>query len=108
MSALSEELCDESNGHFGIILSMHYVYILKDSVDKLYIGISKDLDRRIQHHNTKRGALFTKHGNFKIVFYEKHETLLEARQREIQIKKWRRDKKNKLIEMFEYGLNTKL
>lgn len=40
------------------------------------------------------GAEFTKgKAKFYLVFSEKYNTLNEARKREIQIKKWRRDKK---------------
>jgi putative endonuclease len=65
---------------------MFYVYIAKDNESKLYTGITENLKKRIDAHNTKRGALFTKSGNFEIVFYESYNSLAEARQREIQIK----------------------
>lgn len=87
---------------------MYYVYMAKNPFGKLYVGVSKDLGQRIYHHNTKRGALFTKSSDFKIVFCEKYQTLSEARRREIQIKKWRRSKKEMLIKMFKDGLETKL
>ncbi len=71
-----------------------YVYMIKNSADKLYIGITKNPEERLLYHNQKRGAKFTKYiPNFKIVFLEKYETLEQARKREIQIKKWRREKK---------------
>lgn len=87
---------------------MHYVYIASDSKHKLYVGITQNIERRILVHNSKQGALYTKSGNFKIVFYEQYLTLTDARQREIQIKKWRRVKKEMLIERFRKGLQTKL
>ena len=87
---------------------MYHVYIVSDSRQKLYVGITEDIKKRILTHNTKQGALYTKSGNFKIVFYEQYKTLAEARKREIQIKKWRRKKKEMLIERFRKGLPTKL
>ncbi len=87
---------------------MFYVYMVKNAGDKLYVGISENLSKRVYTHNTKQGALFTKTGNFQIVFYEEYLTLTEARKREIQIKKWRREKKENLIERFNQGLSTKL
>ena len=77
---------------------MYYVYIIKNTYDKLYTGISGNLPKRIYYHNANRGVLFTKsqlvsRDKFKIVFYEEYQTLAEARKREIQIKKWRREKK---------------
>ena len=87
---------------------MYYVYIAKDKGKKLYAGVTQNLKKREVTHNTKRGALFTKSGNFQIVFHEQYDTLAEARQREIQIKKWRRDKKEMLIEKYKHGLPTKM
>jgi len=52
--------------------------------------------------------LFTKRDSkFEIVFLEEHLTLTSARKREIQIKKWRREKKETLIAKFQSGLSTK-
>jgi putative endonuclease len=83
--------------------------MIKNSANKLYAGITENPDERVKYHNQKRGAQFTKYiPNFKIVFLEKYPSLIEARKREIQIKKWRRDKKELLINMYKEGLNTKL
>ena len=85
---------------------MRYVYMIKNKKDRLYIGVTKDLDKRLFYHNNGRGAEFTKSGKYKIVFSEKYLNLSDARKREIQIKKWRRDKKEMLIERFKKGLST--
>lgn len=87
---------------------MIYVYIIKNNLGKLYVGISKNPDSRLKEHNSQRGSAFTKLGNFRIVFREEHKTLPEARKREIQIKKWRRDKKEILINLYSKGLPTKI
>ena len=83
--------------------------MIKNYSGKLYIGITEDLNKRLYYHNTKQGAQFTR-GNkkFILVFYEKYPTFVEARRREIQIKKWRRDKKEMLIKRFIAGLLTKI
>ena len=61
---------------------------------KLYVGITENPKARLYYHNSKMGAEFTKgKAKFYLVFSEKYNTLNEARKREIQIKKWRRDKK---------------
>ncbi len=74
----------------------------------LYIGITKNPDERVDFHNKKQGANFTKNRpKFKVVFLETYENLKEARRREIQIKKWRRDKKEYLINLYRQGLDTK-
>ncbi len=85
-----------------------YLYMIKNSADKLYIGITKNPEERVLYHNQKRGAKFTKYiHNFKIVFLEKYNTTEKARKREIQIKKWRRDKKETLIKKYSLGLETR-
>lgn len=77
---------------------MHTLYILKNSKNHLYIGVTANLDKRILRHNEGDGAEFTKRNkNFKLVYSEKFNTLLGTRRREKQIKGWRREKKENLI-----------
>lgn len=86
---------------------MYFVYMIKNLENDLYIGITDNPERRLLEHNSKRGANFTKERNqFKIVFLEKYKTLSESRKREIQIKKWRRDKKEKLINLYSQNKQT--
>ena len=81
--------------------------MLKNSYEDLYTGITDNPEQRLKYHNEKRGALFTKRDSkFQIVFLEQHPTLAAARKREIQIKKWRRDKKEMLIKLYEQNLPT--
>lgn len=87
---------------------MYFVYMVKNYANQIYIGITKDLNQRLSCHNSRRGAQFTKNGDYRIVFHEEHSSLAGARRREIQIKKWRRDKKEMLIEKFNQGLPTKI
>jgi putative endonuclease len=82
--------------------------MIKNFSNQLYIGITKNLKDRLDYHNNKRGAVFTKRGDYEIVFYEEYSNLADARKREIQIKKWRRDKKESLIERFNQRLQTKI
>jgi len=87
---------------------MYSVYMIKNSANRLYVGTSENPEERVRYHNSKQGAKFTKYiPNFKIVFLEQYTTMTEARKREIQIKKWRREKKEFLIERYEKGLPTK-
>jgi putative endonuclease len=82
--------------------------MIKNSANKLYIGITENPQSRVYYHNHKRGASFTKYiPDFKIVFLEKYDNLTLARQREIQLKKWSRVKKEFLIDKYEQGLETK-
>ena len=88
---------------------MYFVYMTKNSYDDLYIGITDNPQQRLKYHNAKRGAQYTKRDSkFEIVFLEKYETMNGARRREIQIKKWRREKKELLIERYRKRLSTKL
>lgn len=80
------------------MLKEYYLYILRSNIDQLYIGITKDLNERIERHNRKDGARFTKTGNnFVLVYREKHPDLLSAMRREKQIKGLIRAKKEALI-----------
>jgi len=88
---------------------MYYVYMIKNSEDKLYIGLTKNPKQRLSEHSSKRGAQYTKSKLlFKICFLEEYNTLSLARKREIQLKKWRRDKKEELIKKYKQGLPTNI
>lgn len=88
---------------------MYFLYMIKNSANKLYIGVTENPDKRINYHNSKRGAKFTKYTtDFSNVFLEEYETLADARKREIQIKKWSRKKKEFLIDKYNEGLETKM
>lgn len=81
---------------------MFYFYMIKNNKNSLYVGITENPKRRLNDHNSKKGSKFTKErGNFEIVFLEEYETLYQARRREIQVKKWRRDKKDFLINKYK-------
>lgn len=83
--------------------------MIKNSTNKLYVGITDNPNQRLQEHNTARGAAYTaKIPTFEIVFLEEYEARNMARAREVQIKKWRRDKKERLIQMYKAGLRTRL
>lgn len=83
--------------------------MIKNSSNKIYVGVTENPEKRLATHNSLRGARYTKYlPNFKIVFLEKYGNLQQARKREIQIKKWRREKKEILIERYRNGLETKL
>jgi putative endonuclease len=65
----------------------------------LYIGVTSDLAYRVWRHRT--GALpgFTqRYGCKRLVWYEPHETMAAAIQREKSLKRWPRDWKCNLIE----------
>jgi putative endonuclease len=64
----------------------------------LYIGVTKDLKVRVYQHKHKTIEGFTKRYNCtKLVYYEEFNDINLAIQREKEIKKWRREKKNSLV-----------
>lgn len=65
----------------------------------LYIGVTNNLAERAQQHKEKNIKGFTKRYNIdKLVYYEQTDNIINAIDREKQLKKWRREKKTKLIE----------
>ncbi len=78
---------------------MYFVYILECADKSLYVGCTNNLEKRLeQHNNLKCGAHYTKIRRPVVLKYsEKFKTLKEARKREAEIKKWRREKKLSLI-----------
>jgi putative endonuclease len=67
----------------------------------LYLGVTNDLERRIYEHETGQFRGFTKKYNCHYLVYYEHFTNIEyAIEREKEIKKWRREKKDRLISSF--------
>ena len=77
---------------------MYYTYILKCSDNTLYTGYTNDLDKRINTHNSGKGAKYTR-GRIpvKLVYMEEFQDKLDAQKRERTIKKLSRLNKLKLI-----------
>ena len=77
---------------------MFTVYLLRGPKNHLYVGCTADFDKRIKRHKSGDGAEFTfRNKVFELVYVEEYGALKQARQRETQIKKWRREKKENLI-----------
>lgn len=76
-----------------------FIYILETETEKLYTGITTDVERRFdEHKNSKKGAKFTKANPVKkIIYTEESENRSSATKREIEIKKLTRLQKLKLI-----------
>lgn len=74
------------------------VYIVRCADDTLYTGITNDLDQRIEAHNEKRGARYTRARlPVTLVYQEEADSRSLASQREIAIKKLSRRQKLELI-----------
>lgn len=77
------------------------VYIITNNPQGvLYIGLTKNLKRRVYQHKNKAhpGTFSAKYNLDKLVYFERFEVEAEARLRERRMKKWNRKWKIELIE----------
>jgi len=76
------------------------VYVLASKpYGTLYVGVTSNLAARVEAHRSGAVAGFTKeYGVDRLVYFELHETMIDAIQREKRIKKWNRAWKLELIE----------
>lgn len=76
-----------------------YTYILKCSDGTLYTGWTNNLDKRLKAHNNGTGAKYTHSRTpVELVYYEEHDSKVDAMKREYAIKQLSREEKMKLIE----------
>lgn len=65
----------------------------------LYLGSALDLVARVADHKAGVGSAFVrKYGVTRLVWYQSFMLVSEAREREYEMKKWRRDWKTNLID----------
>ena len=83
----------------------YYVYLLTNwNNHVLYVGITNNLERRVYEHKHKMIKGFTEKYNLKkLVYFEQTEDVISAITREKEIKKWRREKKNQLVNKVNAG-----
>jgi putative endonuclease len=76
------------------------VYILRTSQNTLYTGQTNNLENRLREHSDKKGngsKYLRAFPSFTLVYKEVYSSRKEAMQREWQLKKWTKAKKEKLI-----------
>ncbi len=75
-----------------------HVYIVKCSDESLYTGITTDIGRRVNEHNSKLGAKSVR-GKLpvELVYKEDFDKQIDAAKREGEIKGWTREKKLQLV-----------
>lgn len=80
-------------------MNKYYVYILTNKNHTvLYVGFSGKLKSRLEQHKDKSNKGFTKKYNvYKLVYFETTPYVNNAIKREKQIKHWRRQWKENLI-----------
>lgn len=77
-----------------------YVYMMANANNGvLYIGVTNDLVRRVAEHAEGGGSVFTRKYNcHKLVYFEVFPDIEQAIAREKQLKNWKREWKNQLVE----------
>ena len=78
----------------------YYVYILTNWNDHvMYVGVTNDLRRRVYEHQHDLVDGFTKQYRVhKLVYFEATSDVYSAIAREKEIKGWKRERKNRLVE----------
>ncbi len=76
----------------------HFFYLARCGDNSLYAGYTINLTEREKKHNEGKGAKYTASRKpVKIIYSEEFETQREAMQREIEVKKWNKAKKENLL-----------
>jgi putative endonuclease len=77
----------------------YYVYMMSNKTNSvLYLGITNNIERRVYEHKNKLVDGFTKKYNcIKLVWYEHTNSIESAIIKEKQMKKWKREYKEKVI-----------
>ena len=77
---------------------MTFVYILRCADGSYYVGKTNDLYTRLTEHQSGVGANYTAARRpVEMVYAEEHSTIRSAKDRETQLKRWSRWKKEALI-----------
>jgi putative endonuclease len=80
----------------------YYVYILASIRRILYIGITNDIDRRVEEHRARLNpkSFASTYRCDRLVHVEDFTDVGQAIEREKELKGWRRDKKLHLIQRY--------
>ncbi len=78
-----------------------FVYIVRCSDDTLYTGITNDVSKRIEKHNSGKGARYTRSRvPIRLEYAEICGNRSEASRREYQIKRLERSEKEEIIRQY--------
>ncbi len=83
----------------------YYVYIITNkNKTVLYVGVTNSLSRRLLEHETnaksEKTSFTSRYNCFYLVYYEWYQNIQNAINREKEIKGWKREKKEILINSF--------
>jgi len=76
----------------------HIVYILLCDQKTFYVGLTKDLGKRLEEHRGKQSFFTKKFSDIRLVHQEEYLDLKSAERREKQLKGWSSAKKKALVE----------
>lgn len=78
----------------------YFVYMMASISKTIYIGVTNDVYERTRQHKQgiNKNSFTDRYNCHKLVYYEIFDDVGEVIAREKQLKKWRREKKIKLIE----------
>ena len=69
----------------------YFVYLIVTNLKKnkkiSYVGYSNNLKKRLNLHNSGKGAKFTRGKKWKLVYYEKYDSKSDAMKNEYRLKK---------------------
>lgn len=95
---------ENENGWRG----MNYTYIVECNDKTLYTGWTTDLEKRLQAHNTGKGAKYTRSRRpVQLVYTEESEDRHTAMRREAQIKQMSRAEKLEMIAAYQETQGSK-
>jgi putative endonuclease len=76
----------------------YYFYLLRCSDGSLYAGICIDLDQRVETHQNGRGAKYTRSRlPVTLVHQEQYRSKGDALRRELEVKNWTKQRKERLV-----------
>ena len=80
-------------------MNKYFVYILASNNNTtIYIGVTNNIERRIyEHKNNSIDGFSKKYNTHKLVYLEETNSIENAIKREKQLKGWKRNKKDLLI-----------
>ncbi len=80
-------------------MKLSYTYILSNKTrSMLYVGVTADLIARVTQHKEGKGSVFTNKYHLKdLMYFEEFTDIVQAIEREKQIKNWHKEWKWNLI-----------
>lgn len=82
-------------------MSKHYAYMLRCNDNSIYSGYTNDLEKRLEVHNSGKGAKYTRARlPVKLEYFEEFDDKKEALKREREFKKCSHAEKENIIKRF--------